>query len=128
MNANLQRGLLLYQQSRHEMAQAELRQALAVEPHNAYAHALLALCLAEEEKFKEATDEAQQAIHLEPDSSFSHYAHARVLLDRNRFDEARTAIEEAIRLDSVEADYFCLLAGIHFQEHRWQDTLSAAEQ
>lgn len=128
MNPNLQRGLLLYEQSRHEMAQAELRQALAIEPHNAYAHSLLALCLAEQEKFQEATEEAQQGIHLEPDSSFAHFAHARVLHERNRFDEARAAIEEAIRLDSVQADYFCLLAGIHFQEQRWTESLAAAEQ
>ena len=128
MNPNLQRGLLLYQQSRHEMAQAELRQALAAEPQNAYAHALLALCLAEEEHFNEATEEAQQAIHLEPDLSYAHYAHARVLYDRNRFAPALAAIEEAIRLDSVEADYLCLLAGIHFQEQRWKESLGAAEQ
>ncbi|HVV71581.1 MAG TPA: tetratricopeptide repeat protein [Verrucomicrobiae bacterium] len=127
MNPNLQRGLLLYQQDRHDMAQAELRQALAAEPHNSYAHSLLALCLSEEEKYKEATEEAQQAIHLEPDSSFAHFAHARVLHDRNHFAEAQVALEEAIRLDSAEADYFCLLAGIYLQEQRWKESLAAAE-
>ena len=59
MNPNLERGLLLYQQSRHEQAETELRQALAAEPDHAYAHALLALCLAEREKFQEATSEAE---------------------------------------------------------------------
>jgi tetratricopeptide (TPR) repeat protein len=128
MNPNLERALLLYQQSRHEQAEDELRQALASEPDDAYAHAMLALCLAHREKFDEATTEAGQAIHLKPDFSFAYYAQARVLYDRNRFPEARVAIEEAIRLDSVDADYFSLLAGIHFQEYRWQDALNAAEQ
>ena len=128
MNPNLQRGILLYQQSRHELAEAELRQSLASEPNDAYAHALLALCLAQREKFQDATAEAQQSIHLQPDLSFAHYAYARVLYDRTRVPEAKAAIEEATRLDSVEADYFSLLAGIHFQECRWKEALSAAEQ
>jgi tetratricopeptide (TPR) repeat protein len=128
MNQNLERALLLYQQSRYDMAETELRQALAAEPHDAYAHALLALCLAHREKFQEATDEAQQAIHLEPDFPFAHYAHAHVLYDRNRFPDALTVINEAIRLEPDDADYFALLANIHFQERRWQNALDAAEQ
>jgi len=127
LNPNFERALLLYQQSRYEMAEAELRQALALEPGDAYAHSLLALCLAEREQFQDATGEAEQAIHLEPDFPFAHYAHARVLYSRNRLPEALTAIEEAIRLDSVDADYFSLLAGIHLQECRWQKALEAAE-
>jgi len=128
MNPNLQRAVLLYQQSRHGMAEAELRQALAAEPHDAYAHSLLGLCLAEQEKLEDATAEAQQGIHLCPDSPFAHYAHARVLLSRHRLPEAREAIEEAIRLDSADADYFAVLAGIHVQEHRWREALQAAHQ
>jgi len=128
VNPNLERALLLYQQSRHELAEEQLRQALASDPQDAWAHALLALCLNEREQFKDATEEARQAIHLAPDFPFAHYAHARVLHDRNHFPEARAAIEEAIRLDSTEADYFSLLAGIHFNEKRWQEAATAAEQ
>lgn len=128
MNANLERGLLLYQQSRYELAEDQLRQALAADPHDAHAHALLALCLNARERFKEATEAARQAIHLAPDFSFAHYAHARVLHDRNHFPEARAAIEEAIRLDSTDADYFSLLAAVHFDEKRWQDAANTAEQ
>jgi tetratricopeptide (TPR) repeat protein len=128
MNQNLERALLLYQQSRHEMAETELRQALAADPQEAYTHALLGLCLAHREKFSEATDEVQQAIHLAPDFSFAHFAHAHVLYDRNRFSEALPAINEAIRLDPEDADQYALLANIHLQERRWQDALSAAEQ
>jgi Tfp pilus assembly protein PilF len=128
MNAHLERALLLFQQSRHDMAEAELRQALGMEPHEAYPHALLALCLVELEKFDEATSEAQLAIHLQPDFSFSHYVHARVLYARNLLEQARGAIDEAIRLDPEDADYFSLLAGIHFRDSRWQESLGCAEQ
>ena len=78
MNSNLERALMLYQQSRHELAENELRQSLASEPQSAYAHALLALCLAQRENFQEATNEAQQAIHLEPDFPFAHFLARRV--------------------------------------------------
>lgn len=128
MNANLERALLLYQQSRHDLAETELRQALAVDPRDAYAHAMLALCLTEREQFKDATAEAEQSIHLAPDFPFTHYALARVLYARNRYPEARAAIEEAIRLDSVDADYFALLASIHLEERHWQRALDTAEQ
>jgi tetratricopeptide (TPR) repeat protein len=128
MNQNLERALLLYEQSRHDLAETELRQALAAEPQNAYAHALLGLCLAHREKFSDATDEVQQAIHLAPDFSFAHFAQAHVLFDRNRFSEALAAINEAIRLDPEDADQYALLSNIHLQEHRWQDALNAAEQ
>ncbi len=128
MNPNLQRALLLYQQSRFELAETELRQAIAAEPNDAYAHSLLALCLARREQFQAATDEARQAIGLQPDSSYAHYAHAVILYDRHRPAEALAAIQEAIRLDTTDADYFSLLAAIHFGESRWQEALSAAEQ
>lgn len=128
MNAALQRGLLLFQQSRFEQAETELRQALGADPHDAYPHALLALCLTERKRFDEATNEARQAIHLSPDFSLAHYAHARVLFDRNHYPEAQAAIEEAIRLDSTDADFFSLLATIHLNQKRWQPALNAAEQ
>lgn len=128
MNPNLERALLLYQQSRHELAENELRQALAADPHDAFAHALLGLCLNAREKFDDATTEARQAIHLAPDFPFAHYAHAHVLYDRNRHPEALVAIQEAIRLDSTDADYFALLASIHLDEKRWPEALNATEQ
>jgi tetratricopeptide (TPR) repeat protein len=127
MNQHLERAILLAQQSRFDLAENELRQALVIEPGQAHAHALLALCLAQREKFDEATAEATQAIHLDPNFSFAYYAHARVLFERNRFAEALTAINEAIRIDSDNADYFSLLASIHFQESRWAEALAAAE-
>jgi tetratricopeptide (TPR) repeat protein len=128
MNPNLQRGLLLYQQSRYELAENEIRQALAFDPRDAYAHALLGLCLGHREQFKEATEEAQQAIHLAPDFPFAHYSLASILRDRNRNDEALTAINEALRLDASDPDYFALLSAIHVNERRWPAALDAAER
>ena len=128
MNPNLQRAILLAQQGRHAQAITELRQSLAAEPHDPYAHALLGLCLAKLQKFQDATAEAEQAIHFSPDFPFAHYAHASILHDRHRNDEALAAINEALRLDSADADYLALLANIYVAEKRWRDALEAAER
>jgi Flp pilus assembly protein TadD len=128
MSPQLQRAILLFQQSRHEPAENELRQALAEDPDDAYAHALLGLCLSEREQFREATAEAEQAVHLAPDFPFSHFALAHVLHDRHREHEALAAITEAIRLDASEADQFALLSEIQLNERRWPAALEAAER
>jgi tetratricopeptide (TPR) repeat protein len=128
LNAHLQRGLLLMQQNRNELAEQELRQSLAEEPQSAVAHAFLADCLCNQEKFSEATDEARQAIHLEPDLPFAHYVHARILSDRNYDDEALAAIREAVRLDPSDADYCAFEAGLLIDRKQFQEALSAAER
>jgi len=128
MNPNLQRALLLYQQSRYDLAEEEIRQALAADPHDSYSHALMALCLLHREQFDDATQEARQAVHLAPDFPFAHYVHAQVLHDRHRNTEALEAINAALRLDSSDADLFALLSAIHLDEKRWTEALDAAQQ
>jgi Tfp pilus assembly protein PilF len=128
VNPHLQRGLLLLEQSRYELAEAELRGALAEDPSDAHAHASLAICLASLEKLADATDEARQAIHLAPDFPFAHYALAHVLVDRDRYSEAQPVLAEAIRLEPEEPAYHSLMASIHFSERRWKEALASAEQ
>lgn len=128
MNPHLQRAFLLFEQSRHELAEGELRQALASEPDEAYAHALLALCLSERKQFKEATDEARQAIHLRPDLAFVHYALAHVFHDRERIDEALAACEEATRLEPDDPDYLALQAQLRLNRKEWRLALETAER
>ena len=125
---SIERAQLLYQQSRYDLAEAELRQALGEDPGHPYGHALLALTLVLRNEMKEATKEAQEAIHLAPDYAFAHYALAKVWYQRDHFDESRTAIEEAIRLDPEDAHYRFLLGAIHFDERRWSEALQSAEE
>jgi Tfp pilus assembly protein PilF len=127
MNPHLQRALILLQQNRPDLAEPELRQALAADPDEPFAHSLLANCLCERDELSEATDEAQRAIALAPDAPFGHSALAHVMLRRNYRDEAREAIAEAIRLDAFNADYFGQLAGIEFARRDWPATLDAAD-
>jgi tetratricopeptide (TPR) repeat protein len=127
VSVNLQRAALLFRQSRFDLAERELRQALGDAPNDARAHALLGLCLAKAERFDEATREAEEAIALAPDLPLTHYALADILHDRARLEEARAVILEAIRLDPEDADYRALLANILADQQRWPEALAAAE-
>jgi tetratricopeptide (TPR) repeat protein len=128
MTAHYDRALLLYQQSRYDLAEQELRQALTNEPDDALAHALLALCLCGQKDYAAATREAEEAIHLGPNVSFAHYALAYTLYHRDRLKEAEAAIEQALELAPWDADYYSLLASIRFDQRRWPAALEAAER
>jgi tetratricopeptide (TPR) repeat protein len=125
--AHLQRALHLIEQSRHDLAEPELRQQVASAPEDPLAHALLALCLSRIGKRAEATAEAQAAVGLAPDVAFAHYVLAGVLEDRDRLDEAAAAVQEAIRLDPEDADFHALLAQVRLAQRRWSPGLAAAE-
>ena len=124
---SIERAQLLYEQSRWDLAAAELRQALGQDPEHSYGHALLALTLLQLNETKEATREAQEAIHLAPDDAFAHYALAKVWYDRDHIDASRAAIAEAIRLEPEDPDYRFLLGAIHYDETRWNEALQSAE-
>lgn len=128
MNPVLQRAELLFQQQRFDLAADQLRQALAAEPDDAFAHALLGLCLAHQEKFAEAEQEATRAVHLAPDLAYAHYAVASVLHDRRELVRALGAIEEAVRLEPEDPDYHAVRAQVRYQQRDWKGALDSAEQ
>lgn len=128
MSAHFERAMLLLQQSRHALAEEELRKALAEEPDHALAHSYLGLCLANRERFKEATVEAERGVELAPDISVPFYVLATVLQMRNRLDEAEDTVDEAIRLDPEDVDNHALAAEIRYGKRRWQSALDAAEE
>lgn len=128
MTRHVERARLLFRQNRLELAEGELRQALAENPDEPEAHALLALCLLAKKQWNDATQEAQQAIHLAPDMSYAYYVFAVVMAGRQRIDEADKAIREAIRLDPFDPDYFATLSELLLNRARWPEALAAAEQ
>jgi tetratricopeptide (TPR) repeat protein len=125
-NPAFQRAMILQQQHRYADAANELRQVLASDPHDAIAHAMLALCLFEQEKLKEATAEAQEAVGLAPDLPLAHYALGFVLFKRNWLDEALTSAREACQLDSFEPNHFALIAAIEMERRNWPGALDQA--
>jgi tetratricopeptide (TPR) repeat protein len=127
-NPHYQRAAMLYGQSRYELAEQELRQALARDPDDSAAHALLGMCLAEQKKFDDAAREVEAAIGLDPESPFVFYAHSVICVKLNHLPEAETAAREAIGLDPFNPHYFAQLASVLYQQHRWQETADAARQ
>ena len=128
MSGNRERAFVLFDQRRYDLAERALRQALAEDPGDPTAHALLALCLTEQQRFDQAEAEARIAIGRGGEQGMVHYALARVLYDRNRLDEAGDAVSDAIRRDPESPDYFSLSSAIHYDLRRWQDALGAADQ
>jgi tetratricopeptide (TPR) repeat protein len=128
MSEAFQRGLLLLGQNRNDLAAEQFGRHLATEPNDAYAHGLLAMCLADSEKYGDATHHAGEAVRLAPDFPFAHYSLAYVLTERERFDEALLAINEAVRLDPDDADHFSLLSRIYLCKSNHQEALNAADQ
>jgi tetratricopeptide (TPR) repeat protein len=127
VGAHFDRALVLFRQSRPDLAERELQLELAADPEAASAHALLALCFLRREEYAKATTEARAAIRLAPDSAYPHYVHGVALKERNRFDEALSAAREAIRLDPEDPDYHALVAAIRLDQRRWKEAAAAAE-
>src|SRR4051812_22875701 len=128
MSAHLQRAELLLAQSRAADAERESMLALAAQPENPHALALLALSRIEQDKRDAALDAARDAVGLAPDTPYLHYVHAHVLHRIDRSEDAFRAVQEALRLNPAEADYFSLLASIELSRRRWPAALEAAEQ
>lgn len=124
-----QRGALLAEQGRYDLAEREYRRALADEPDDALTHALLALALADQGgRDAEALAEAHAAVALEPDLAFAHYAEARVHLEAERIDAAERAAATAVRIDPEHPRNFMVLAAVHLGRRRWHDALAAADE
>lgn len=126
--ARRERGWLLAQQGRAELAEREYRLALAEDPHDADTHALLALVLARQEPRRaEALAEAREAVGLAPDEPFPHYAEAIVHIEAERWDQAQRAAEQAIRIDPDDPGHYVALSAAHLGRRRWRDALDAAD-
>ena len=102
------------------------REALAADPDDPIAHALLALGLSHLEQGKGAVEAGQRAVALAPDASFTHYALGWALLERGDASAAERAAREALRLDP-DGHGYALLAQVHVRQKRWTDALEAAE-
>lgn len=123
MPSHFDRAVLLYNQSRYDLAAQELHAVLTQTPHDARAHSLLGLCLMRQDKLDEAQAEVEQAIALAPDDGHAHYCRSVVLEHRRRYAEAEASIREALQLDSANADYYAQLGLVLFRQKKWQDAL-----
>jgi tetratricopeptide (TPR) repeat protein len=127
MSQAFERGIVLLQQERYDLADREFRQELSQNPDNARAHSYLALCLHARSQNNDARQEASEGIRLAADDPFTHYVLGVILAELNRPKEAEAAAREAIQLDPYDADYHGLLGHIEFSRSRWSAALDSAE-
>jgi tetratricopeptide (TPR) repeat protein len=122
-----ERGGLLIDQGRYDLAERELREHLATEPDDGIGHALLALALVELDRLPDAEREARAAVSLAPDAAFSHYALARTMLRRNAHREALAAAREVVRLDPGHPRGHAILAATQIERRAYREALDAAD-
>jgi tetratricopeptide (TPR) repeat protein len=128
MSAHIDRAEILIQQSRFELAEEQLRLALAQNSNDARAYALLSLCLLERDRHDDATAEARRAIEADPNAPLGYYALAMIEHRRDNHAAAHETIQQAIRLEPWNSHFFGLLAAIEASRYRWQAALDAANQ
>ena len=128
MSQSHQRGILLFQQGRYELADREFRRDLARAPDDPLSHAFLSLCLGRSDRLDEALREADEAVRCGPDLAFCHYVRGCALQGKGRLSEAEAAARESIRLDPEDADHPALLAAIAMERRDWKGALAAADR
>ncbi|MCE9595880.1 MAG: tetratricopeptide repeat protein [Planctomycetes bacterium] len=128
MGAHFQRGNLLFQQERHELAAREFELELVDNPNEAHVHALLALCRRRLQQNDRAAAHARRAIQLAPDTAFVHYVQAQVDIGAERFPEALRALDEAVRLDPDDAPSHALRGAVLLRQEKREEALAAAEK
>lgn len=128
MNPHLLHGERLLQVGRAKEAAEAFRQALSAEPHNAHAHAMLALALQQCKDEDGALAEAREAVRLDPGQSFSHYVLAFMLLVTGKLDQAERSANEALRIDPNVPEFHRLVAMVWMARRKWAEALSAVDR
>lgn len=128
MNAAFNKGALLLQHGRYELAEQEFRAALAQEPDFAAAHARLALCLEHRKDRAGAIHEAQEAVRLGAGDAYNHYILGFVLKHNGKLKLAEESALRALELEPYDADYFGLVASIALDRDHPKEALDWADQ
>ncbi len=127
MSGAWSRAQALLSQGRADLAESQIREHLTEHPSDAFAHAVLSLCLRDLDDNAGAEAEARLAVGLAPDHPLPHYALAFALAGQNKLKKARESAEQAAQLDPEDADHFALLAQIHLQGSNWEKALDYAD-
>jgi tetratricopeptide (TPR) repeat protein len=115
MEKHFDRSQILIEQHRYDLAEKELRQEIAENPHFDRAYAMLAFCLINQQKLGEETLQLiNYALSLDVENDWHHYILSLYFYNKDNFDLALAAIETSIKLEANSAFYFYVLAAILF--------------
>ena len=122
------RARTLLQLRRPEGAEREARGALARDPGDGDAHAVLALALSALGRADEAVAEANEAVRLVPDNWWPHYVAAFILWKADRDRAGLTAAWAALRIDPSRASIWDVIARLHLSLQEWWLAVRAAQR
>ncbi len=128
MNTHFQRGQVLFEQSKYELAAKEFMLDLADDPDCSSTHIMIALCLSEMEKYDEALEHAKKAVTLEPDSDLAHRVISGVYIQKDDYKKALSHAEEAIRIDPEDDSNWQSKANVHLGRKDWNDCVDACDK
>ena len=128
MSMHMERGKILLQQGRIDMAKKELRLELSQNPNNAYAMGLLALCYSRSKENQEAVQLIENAIGLEPNNTYLFYLQSHIYLQANRIEDAKAAANNGLLLSPNEPSLFQVKGAIALIQDDWEEALSYAEK
>jgi tetratricopeptide (TPR) repeat protein len=125
---HINRAEVLLEQNRTQHAISELKQALQMDPDNAYAYALYARCHYRNGEYKEGLEKMQKAISIEPDESYYFYLRAFAYYHLSQATVAVTDLSKAISLYPYNAEYFGLYAFILIEQRNFELALEKANE
>ena len=109
-------GLAAQARGRHSQAEAAYREAIALDPNLAAAHANLGNVLGAQGKAREAEAAYRKAIALGPKIALAHFNLGVAMLEWRRYGEAEAACRAAVALEPNLADAHLLLGNALFQQ------------
>lgn len=127
MSDHFDRGLALYELHKFDAAETELRKALAQEPDNAVAHALLGSALLAQKKPEKAMQEAKLAVKFAPDIAFPYYVLAMSQTGMGKFKDGEKTIKESLRIEPENELYLGTASLIASMLDKWPESLHFAE-
>ncbi len=127
MTPRLARAELLLEQSRPADAEREVGHALAQDPRDPFALALLARARVEQNRPADALEPAQAAVAAAPDLGYVHHILAHVLHQLDRHKPALAAVDQALLLDPADDGFHAQRASIRLSLRDWAGALADSE-
>jgi len=97
-------GEAYYESGKYEEAIESCKQAIRIDPDDAYAHNNLGLAYAQLGKYEEAIKSYKQAIRIDPDLADPHYNLGLAYGESGKYKEAIESYKQAISIDPDAAD------------------------
>jgi tetratricopeptide (TPR) repeat protein len=122
----IERGRLLLQQSRVNEAVKQLEQALAIDPDNDEALAIMARCKFDVKDYQAGIDLLNNALQIDPENTYYFYLLGFGFYKLNNNAKAIQYLETSIHIDPYFAESFGLLAYIYIEEIKFDKALENA--